>query len=415
MTGVRKLHSGELIELRPGHARVTPDAGVTVHASETAGLGNVIPFQRPRAAESHAPDVTLPTGAARLPAPRRAGERARLALFAVLSLAVHAGLFMYFWREPEPLASIGVEVISAEIMLGANENMGAGKDAGEDQKTIARHDSTDPQQVEPQREATQRATEQPQTVQVGPQETAPERETALERQADEPMPADNAAAPREQRQPAQSKPAVAMVASPDPEMATAAPRVTPPDAMDVSLLPQPEEKPVETSEPKPAEPTPTEAKPVEEKKPEPKPVQAAPKPVKNAEKAKERRRIDAPTREKAMREAKAPQSDPTVAGSGRGAGHSSRDSNYQGLVSAHLRRHKQYPADARARGDRGRAAVTFSLNGNGGVTSVRLARASGVASIDQEVQAMVRRASPFPAPPDGRPVSFTVPVSFDLQ
>ena len=98
-----------------------------------------------------------------------------------------------------------------------------------------------------------------------------------------------------------------------------------------------------------------------------------------------------------------------------GAGHSSRDSNYPGLVSAHLRRYKQYPADARSRGDRGSASVTFSLSGSGGVTSVRLARASGVASIDQEVQAMVRRASPFPAPPDGRPVSFTVPVSFDLQ
>jgi protein TonB len=311
-------------------------------------------------------------------------------------------------------------VISAEIMLGANESMGAGKDAGEDQKTNLKYDSTDPQQVEPQHALTPRATEQPQTVQVGPQETAPEREPALERQADEPTPADNAAAPREQRQPAESKPAIAMVTSPDPAMATAAPREIPPDTMDVSLLPQPEEKPVATAEPKPAEPTPTEAKPVEQKpveetKPEPKPVQAAPKPVKNAEKAKERRRIDAPTREKAMREAKAPQSDPTVAGSGRGAGHSSRDSNYQGLVSAHLRRHKQYPADARARGDRGRAAVTFSLSGSGGVTSVRLARASGIASIDQEVQAMVRRASPFPAPPDGRPVSFTVPVSFDLQ
>jgi TonB family protein len=49
------------------------------------------------------------------------------------------------------------------------------------------------------------------------------------------------------------------------------------------------------------------------------------------------------------------------------------------------------------------------------VTSARLARGSGIASIDQEVQAMVRRASPFPAPPAGHTQSFTVPVSFRLN
>jgi len=87
----------------------------------------------------------------------------------------------------------------------------------------------------------------------------------------------------------------------------------------------------------------------------------------------------------------------------------------QRLVSAHLARYKQYPADARSRGDGGTATVAFSLSGSGGVTSVRLTRGSGVASIDQEVQAMVRRASPFPAPPDGRSTSFTVPVSFRLN
>ena len=45
----------------------------------------------------------------------------------------------------------------------------------------------------------------------------------------------------------------------------------------------------------------------------------------------------------------------------------------------------------------------------------RLARGSGIASIDQEVQTMVRRASPFPAPPSGRAQSFTVPVRFRLN
>ena len=208
----------------------------------------------------------------------------------------------------------------------------------------------------------------------------------LERQADERMPEDNKAAPREERS-AEPKPALAMVQSPNPEMPTAAPREIPPDAMDVSLLPQPEEKPVE-------------------QKPEPRPVQAAPpKPVKNAAPAPERRRIDAPTREKATTRAKA--SVASTAANNVGFGRSDRDTNYPGLVHAHLRRHQ--PA---GRGEQGTATVTFSLGGGGRVTSVRLARGSGVSSIDSEVTAMVRRASPFPAPPSGRSQSFTVPVSF---
>ena len=205
----------------------------------------------------------LPTDAARLPATRRAGDRVRLAAFAALSLAVHASLLMYFSREPEPLASIGIEVISAEIVLGATAPAGAAPTPGELELNTAKG-ATDPQQTDPQREAEQKATEQPQNVQVAREETAPEQTTTLERQADERLPDDNAAAPREERQPAEPKPAIAMVESATPDIATAAPREIPPDAMDVSLLPQPEEKPVE-------------------QKPEPKEKQAAPpKPVKNA-------------------------------------------------------------------------------------------------------------------------------------
>ena len=40
---------------------------------------------------------------------------------------------------------------------------------------------------------------------------------------------------------------------------------------------------------------------------------------------------------------------------------------------------------------------------------------TGIASLDQESQAMVRRASPFPPPPGGRSVSITAPVSFHLR
>src|SRR5205085_2585289 len=101
--------------------------------------------------------------------------------------------------------------------------------------------------------------------------------------------------------------------------------------------------------------------------------------------------------------------------SGVGIGRAGTDSNYRGLVFAHLARHKQFPADARGRGEQGSATVTFSLDGGGRVTSVSLVRSTGFASLDQEAKAMVRRASPFPAPPDRHAVSFTAPATFRIQ
>src|SRR5262245_3262905 len=107
MKGAMTLQRGELIALRPGQARVIPDAGTVVvsESPSVPGLSNVIPFLRPRAAEK-APAVVLPADAARLPRPGFTRERARLLAFAVLSLAVHGSVFAYFWRDPEPLASV---------------------------------------------------------------------------------------------------------------------------------------------------------------------------------------------------------------------------------------------------------------------------------------------------------------------
>lgn len=357
MTGLRKIHTGELIALRPAQAGT--DAAVT-GAIASADLRNVVPFMRPRATGAHAPEITLPAEPARLRASNLTRERLRLVAFAALSLAVHGGLLAAFWREPEPLASIGIEVMSVEIVVGATAPAGAAQAPGENEIQAAA--APDPQPPEVQREAEQRATEQPQAVPVAPQETAPEqaRETPVE---PEPQVAEQNARPDE------VKPREAV------------------SATEAALLPPTEEKP---AEPK-----------------------AEPKPIQNVAPVKERRRIEAPTKDRAAKQANA--STPSTAANNVGVGRSDSDSNYAGLVSAHLRRHQQYPADARSRGDQGTATVSFSLDGGGRVTSARLVRGSGIASIDSEVQAMVRRSSPFPAPPSGRSVSFTVPVSFRLN
>jgi protein TonB len=100
---------------------------------------------------------------------------------------------------------------------------------------------------------------------------------------------------------------------------------------------------------------------------------------------------------------------------GIGAGQSAALRNYSSQVVSHLSRHKRFPPEARAAGNRGVATVSFSIDGDGNVGAVSLARSSGFASLDAESQAMVQRASPFPAPPTGQTMTFTVPVNFNLR
>ena len=402
MTPVNTVKTGELVALRPGLARADDLASVPVRPERpppslhetSADLGNVVPFVRPGTQRSAraVPEIVLPADAAR-GVVGVVREHGRLFAFMALSLLMHGSLLALAWHEPDPLASTGVQVLSVEIVVGANAPAGVAAKPGENE-TQAAAAPTDPQPTEPVREAEQKATEQPQEVPVARQEAAPEERTQLETEADAPQ--------------SDPKPAITMVETPQPEQATAPPRQTPPDSMDVTLLPQPEQKLVKPAETKPVQqkPAPKQVQP----KPEPKQRIAA-RPAET--KAAEPTRIAAPTRDRASEQARA--SNPSNPANNIGLGRSDYDTNYRGLVAAHLARYKQYPADARSRGDRGTAAVTFSIGGGGGVTSVGLARSSGVASIDQEVVAMVRRASPFPAPPGGRAQSFTVPVSFHLN
>ena len=89
--------------------------------------------------------------------------------------------------------------------------------------------------------------------------------------------------------------------------------------------------------------------------------------------------------------------------------------NYNGRVLAHFKRHQQYPAVARNKSITGKGKVSFVIDGGGRVTSASVLTASGSPVLDEEMTAMVLRASPFPAPPDGAPKKFDVPVTFDLK
>ncbi|MGU3495738.1 TonB family protein [Xanthobacteraceae bacterium A53D] len=88
---------------------------------------------------------------------------------------------------------------------------------------------------------------------------------------------------------------------------------------------------------------------------------------------------------------------------------------WQSRLMAHLERRKKYPPAARSRGERGTVFVRFSLDEGGNVLTVSLARSSGFPDLDSEVLALVRRASPVPAPPVGANRTVTAPVRFRVE
>ena len=87
-------------------------------------------------------------------------------------------------------------------------------------------------------------------------------------------------------------------------------------------------------------------------------------------------------------------------------------------IALQVERHKGYPASARARRETGTAELAFTLDRTGKVVATRIARTSGFAALDQETIDTVRRAQPFPAPPQNLPgetFDFTVPIRFNIR
>ncbi len=378
-----------------------------------AELGNVVQFARPRrdSVARAAPEIVI--AAATRPLTRLARERrARWLFLLAASLALHVTLYLPFQRDPAPMASIGLETISVEIVLGANSDAGLLNDKGTSEASAPtpaqapqaiqnpeplREPPTEtatlatPPDVTPQRPV--EVSEQPPAearVQT-PIEAKPQETPAAETKAETPA-AVKSAAPVEPRQEAVEAATIQAIPEATAQAELHA-SINPATVSASEATPQPEPRP-------PAVQPPQTAKPV-----------APPKP--KAKQPAERR----PPREEprqAARQAELNRSTSTApaasAAGGIGRGNSAANSNYRGLVAAHLARHKRFPAEAR--GAQGVATVSFALSGSGAVSSVRLARASGVSALDSEALAMVRRASPFPPPPEGRGMSFTVPLSF---
>jgi len=355
-------------------------------SAPTISVTNVIPFVRPRreAAASSASDVALDP--ADRPVPHLTGRerRARIVALLALSLAAHSGLYVLFNREPAPMASIGLEAISVEIVLGANVPAGPARTPGEQQVQSAPADDPKPTPIDP--DTTTAKVEETPPAEAKPVE---EPQRLAQTAVPEPLPE------RPQSQAAETPPERS-----EQQQVAVLPTETPAPRELESIA-----APVEPAKAEPALPEPVETK-----------AEPAPK-----QDAKKKEREPQPRRERPGRPQKTASREPNPTGpranaaGGVGLGRSQLDTNYRGLVAAHLARHKRFPPEARSRGEQGGATVSFALDGSGRVTRVALVRGTGSAILDQEATAMVRRASPFPAPPDGRSTNFTVPVSFRIQ
>lgn len=91
--------------------------------------------------------------------------------------------------------------------------------------------------------------------------------------------------------------------------------------------------------------------------------------------------------------------------------------DYLGLIRAQLDKVKRYPGNARAAGYEGTVMLAFVLDRSGHVSSWKISRASGIQTLDDEVETMIQRAAfpPFPTSLDQDDLHLVVPVEFSLK
>jgi protein TonB len=194
--------------------------------------------------------------------------------------------------------------------------------------------------------------------------------------------------------------------APGPEMIEAQPAPKPPPQTEKELVDSTPmiETPAEVMLPKP-EPKAVAKKPEEkpdDQKTETKPAeQAAPAP----------RTTAAPRSEQNTAQAPAAPSPGSVASRAQLA-------QWRDLVAARLQQNKRYPREAEARRETGVVTLNFSVDRRGKVLSSRIVKSSGHSSLDEEVQAMLRRAEPLPAfgpAMTQSAIQLTVPIQFSLH
>lgn len=209
-----------------------------------------------------------------------------------------------------------------------------------------------------------------------------------------------------------------------PELPPPAPPLEPPPPVVAS--PPPEA--IQSEQPTPVQPPPITLPQQEMKSdaviapsPKPRPVQAKPdlralaREAAHRKAIAERRKQHIAARAEARIQARAERAREAGGHAPQDAAPSSASSGasiatWRGAVLAHLNAFKPTPTG----GATGTARVAFSVDRNGRVLSASLAGGSGDPALDAAAVAMVRRASPVPAPPPemGGRIALAVPVYF---
>jgi protein TonB len=107
-----------------------------------------------------------------------------------------------------------------------------------------------------------------------------------------------------------------------------------------------------------------------------------------------------------------------AANRGRGASNAAAEGAYLAELQRAIAKHKGFPDDAIRRRSSGTATVSFTVLADGRIRSVRLAKTSGDASLDQAaLQALHRlgRFKPIPGEFGRKQWQMSVPIRFSLK
>jgi len=92
--------------------------------------------------------------------------------------------------------------------------------------------------------------------------------------------------------------------------------------------------------------------------------------------------------------------------------------SYSTTVTKAISKQKRYPRIAQMRGWQGEIIAILEIDGQGNLINSKIEKTSGFKILDKEVIAMIKRATPLPAPPmelKSKILKINVPISFKLQ
>jgi protein TonB len=125
-----------------------------------------------------------------------------------------------------------------------------------------------------------------------------------------------------------------------------------------------------------------------------------------------------PTKEAETKPEEKKEATPTQANSDvKNAGEAALN-DFSNTLARHIAKFKMYPKIAQMRGWQGDIVLEVKLNGDGALISSKIIKGSGFDVLDNEGLEMVKRASPFPLPPEilkGKSFTILVPIRFKLE